>query len=308
MELIQFLQNFAPHLIHVHHAWRAGSILLYLRMDEICIGIPLVVSPGGTDVNVDWKVRDRKEIISQIFARARFIVVQSEEFSQRLGKVFPEGKANLAFIPKSFVWLGDEIFDLRRAANCRQGDILLFFPAGIRPVKGNLECLQMLEKVHAARPQIRAVFAGAAIDRGYAARFERAIKRFQHFACWLPPIAPEAIRSGYEAADIVLNASRSEGLSNALIEATAAGRPILASKIPGNRWAVLGDDGNRPMGLLYDLDDPKDFLKKALILVDEEDVRNRLGEAGKKRGALLPTPEEEGVQLARIYEKALGPR
>jgi hypothetical protein len=56
------------------------------------------------------------------------------------------------------------------------------------------------------------------------------------------------------------------------------------------------------------LDDPKDFLKKALILVDEEDVRNRLGEAGKKRGALLPTPEEEGVQLARIYEKALGPR
>jgi L-malate glycosyltransferase len=303
--LVEFLQKFSPHLIHVHHAWRAGSILLHPRLDAVCKKIPLVVSPGGTDVNVDWKLHDRREVICQIFSRARFIVVQSEEFTQRLGKVFPEGRAHLVFLPKSFVWLGNEVFDLRGAANCRQGDVLFFFPAGIRPVKGNLECLQMLEKVYAARPQIRAVFAGAAIDAGYAARFGRAIKRSQYFACWLPPIPPRAIRSGYEAADIVLNASRSEGLSNALIEATAASRPILASKIPGNRWPVLGEDGNHPMGLLYDLNDPKDFLKKALILVDEEEVRKRLGEAGKKRGTFLPTPREEATRLGRVYARAL---
>ena len=306
-ELLQRLRHFAPHLIHVHHAWRSGSILLDPRVEEGYRKIPLVVSPGGTDLNVDWKLRERKEIIGQIFSRARFIVVQSDEISHRLQKVFPEGKENLVFISKSFVWLGDEVYDLRGAANCRQGEILFFFPAGIRPVKGNLECLQMLEKVYAARPQIRAVFAGDPIDPGYSARFERAIKRLQSFARWLPPVPPQAIRSGYQAADIVLNASRSEGLSNALIEATAAGRPILASKIPGNRWPVLGDNGNHPMGLLYDLDDPKDFLKKAMILVDEEEVRNRLGEAGKKRGVLLPTPEEEAAQLARLYEKALDP-
>lgn len=303
--LTQVLANFEPRLIHAHHAWQAGSLLFDPRVESAIGKIPLVVSPGGTDMNVEWKVRERKELISRVFQRSRFVVTQSEEMLHRLRKVFPEGRAHLTFIPKSFLWLGDEVFDLRGAANCRQGEILFFFPAGIRSIKGNLECLQMLEKVFAARPRIRAVFAGAAIDPGYSSRFERAINRFRSFACWLPPISPRAIRSGYEAADIVLNASRSEGLSNALIEATAVGRPVLASKIPGNRWPVLGDDGNHPMGLLYDLDDPKDFLKKALILVDEEEVRMRLGEAGKKRGAVLPTPEEEATHLARVYEQAL---
>ena len=128
------------------------------------------------------------------------------------------------------------------------------------------------------------------------------------FARWIPPVPPSAILSAYRAADIILNASSSEGLSNALLEATAAGRPVLASKIPGNRWVVLGNNGDHPMGLLYDGDDPEDFLKKALILIDEEEVRRKFGEAGIRRAASLPTPEEEAGRLARVYEMAMQSR
>jgi glycosyltransferase involved in cell wall biosynthesis len=267
--------------------------------------IPIVVSPGGTDMNVDWNNRRQREIIIRVCHRARFIVVQSEELHFRLQDLLPEIKERLVFIPKSFVYLGQENFNLREAAGCGMENPLFFLPAGFRPVKGNLECLRLMKRVYEQRPRVRVLFAGDPIDPEYSKKFEREIKEHGVFARRIPPVPPKAILSAYRAADIILNASFSEGLSNALIEATAAGRPVLASKIPGNRWPVLGNNGDHPMGLLYDLGDPEDFLKKALILIDEEGVRRKFGEAGMRRAASLPTPEEEAGQLARVYEMAM---
>ncbi len=305
LTLVRAIRDFKPELIHVHHAFRAGAKLLDPLVEVSSGNIPLVVSPGGTDIHVDIKVKDRRRIIEKIFYRARFLLTQSKEISGHLKSLFPHLESRLVFIPKSILWHGDEFFDLREAGGCGHGTILFLLPAGIRPVKGNLECLQMLKKVYAARPCTRVIFAGAPIDPDYSAKFETEVNRLQVFARWIPPIHPRAIRSAYAGADVVLNASYSEGLSNALIEATAVGRPVLASKIPGNRWPVLGDDEDHPMGLLYDVDDPEDFLKKALILIDEEDMRNRLGGAGKRRGAILPTPQEEAGQLVHVYQMAL---
>ncbi len=307
LALLKDLRRRPPQLIHAHHASHAGSMLLNPLMEVFGSKIPVVASPGGTDLNVDWKTRKQREIIVRVCHRARFIVVQSEELHTRLRDLLPEIAERLVMIPKSIAYLGREEFDLRGAAGCGPETILFFMPAGIRPVKGNLECLRMLKRVHEQRPRIRALFAGAAIDPGYSEKFEREVKELQSFARWIPPIPPSAILSAYRATDIVLNGSYSEGLSNALLEATGAGRPVLASKIPGNRWAVLGNNGDHPMGLLYDVDDPEDFLKKALILIDEEEVRRKLGEAGIRRAAFLPTPEEEAGRLSRVYEMAMGP-
>jgi len=89
-------------------------------------------------------------------------------------------------IPKSIVYLGKDDFDLRGAAGCGPKDLLFFLPAGIRPVKGNLECLRMLKGVHEQRPQIRVLFAGDPLDPEYSAKFEREVKELQAFARWIP--------------------------------------------------------------------------------------------------------------------------
>jgi glycosyltransferase involved in cell wall biosynthesis len=113
------------------------------------------------------------------------------------------------------------------------------------------------------------------------------------------------MHSAYQSADVILNSSFSEGLSNILLEAKASGKPILASNIPANRRPVLGDQGDLPAGLLYDLHSPEDFLKQALRLVDDPDLRKKLGQAGKNQADRLPTPDEEAIGLIRVYEKAL---
>jgi glycosyltransferase involved in cell wall biosynthesis len=114
------------------------------------------------------------------------------------------------------------------------------------------------------------------------------------------------MRAAYHSADVILNGSASEGLSNVLIEARAAGKPLLASDIPGNRWPVLGDAGDSPMGVLFDPSDPNDFVRKAILLVDDAMLRRKLGEAGAAYARRMPGPCDEARALIAVYQEAMG--
>jgi glycosyltransferase involved in cell wall biosynthesis len=299
------LYHLKPDLIHLHHAFRTGELLFKLEKARANNGSVLVVSPGGTDIHLDTKVEDRRRIITRVFEMAKAVIAQSEEMMHRITEFHPWLQDRIIMIPKSFCWMGEEEFDLRRASNCGSENILFFFPAGIRPVKGNLEALTLLERVYTLRPSIRLVFAGPALDKDYAVKFKQEVERLRAFVQWLPPIPFQAMRSAYKGADIILNFSASEGVSNVLLEAKASGKPILASNIPGNRWPVLGDQKDFPAGLLFDLHPPEHFIQQALRLIDEKELREKLGWAGKDQAARSPKPEEEAGGLIRVYEKAL---
>lgn len=305
-DLLNHVKRFRPDLIHVHHAFRAGTLLLHSPFISEGNGPPLVVSPSGTDINLDLKDPDRKESVRRIFRMARVIVALGAETERQLKQHMEDLTDRIVNVPKAFSWLGHESYDLRTVAGCRPGDVLFFLPAGIRPVKGNLECLAAMTRLHALRPNVRVVFAGPALDTDYAARFETEVRRFKPLACWIPLIPPEAIRSAYETADVVLNTSFSEGVSNSVLEAIGAGRPILASDIPGNRLPVLGEDGDPPTGYLFDPHDQDDFISYAIKLIDDERIRKAFSQASRLRASQWPDPEAEADGLIAAYRRAFG--
>jgi glycosyltransferase involved in cell wall biosynthesis len=247
-----------------------------------------------------------RKLVSKTCRMARSIIAQSQEIARQVQELLPDLQERIVAVPKSFLWLGKDDFDLRAIAGYREEEVLFFMPAGIRPVKGNLECLCAMEKAHAAGPKIRVVFAGPALDAGYAARFEKKIKGLDSFAKWIFQIPPQAMHAAYEGADVVLNHSRSEGLSNSLLEAMAAGRPVLASDIPGNRWLVEDKNGIGPCGCLFDLDDQADFVRKVLQLANDPAYREFLAENARLRAAAWPQPADEAHALLGIYEAAIG--
>ena len=298
------IDYFRPDLIHAHHAFQSGCRLLDLSFPGAGKKIPFVVSPAGTDINKDWNAAARREAISRVFESARAIITQGPGTLERVKEVLPSPDGRVFPVPKSILWFGDDDYRLRDHAKCLPGDVLFLLPAGVRPVKGNLECLMAMEKVHEFRPQVRVVFAGPELDPVYTARFAEEVRRCAAFACWIPLIPPAAMRSAYEAADVVLNASFSEGLSNSLLESMASGRPLLASDIPGNRGPIWGETGEEPAGLFFDPLDPEDFIKQALRLIDDQTLRNSLGRAGKRRAATWPGLKEEADGLIRAYEFA----
>jgi L-malate glycosyltransferase len=302
---VAFLERFDPDIIHVHHAFRAGSVLLHPVIAEKHARFSVVVSPGGTDINQDLEVPERRDAVVRVFRMAGAIVTQSPETTERLLQHMPDLDQRIVHVPKAVCWFGNESCDLRKIAGCNDRNMLFFLPAGIRPVKGNLECLMDMQKVHAIRPDIRFVAAGPAIDLEYADRFEREVKKLSAFAVWIAGISPAAMRSAYDASDIVLNSSFSEGRSNSLLEAIAGERPVLASNIPGNLWPVLGDNGDEQTGLLYALSNADDFVANAVRLIDDESLRIRFARAAQSRRSRLPDPEEEADGLIAAYQKAL---
>jgi L-malate glycosyltransferase len=305
-ELKGEISRFHPDLIHVHNAYRAGGLLRQRALAHAWETLPLVVSPSGTDMNIESRRESGKEIVGTVLDRADAIVIQSREGRERLAEIVPGRMDKVFFVPKSFIWLGEEPSELRSAAGAGPDDVLFFMAAGVRPVKGNLECLLGFEKVHALRPQAKIVFAGPALDGAYAERFRAEVKRLQAFAGWGPQIPPAGMRSAYASSDSVLNSSFSEGLSNVLLEGKAAGKPLLAADIPGNRWPVLGDRGDAPMGILFDPRDPDDFVRKALALIDDAGLRRKLGEAGAAYASRMPGPGDEARALIAVYEAAMG--
>jgi glycosyltransferase involved in cell wall biosynthesis len=302
--LKQAIDHFRPDLIHAHHAFQSGCRLLDPSFMVVGRKIPFVVSPAGTDINKDWKAAARREAISRVFESARAIITQGPGTLERVKEVLPSSDGRVFQVPKSILWFGKDDCRLRDLAKCHPGDVLFLLPAGVRPVKGNLECLMALEKVHEFRPQVRVVFAGPELDPVYTARFAEEVRGCEAFAHWIPLIPPAAMRSAYEAADVVLNASFSEGLSNSVLESMASGRPLLASGIPGNRGPIQGETEEEPAGLFFDPRDPEDFIKQALRLIDDPTLRNSLGRAGKRRVATWPGLKEEADGLIRAYEFA----
>lgn len=301
--LAEQLSRFRPDIVHAHHVYKAGALLLDPRVAPHLP--PVVVSPGGTDLNIDLEMEDRERIVTQALGMARAIVVQSAETARRIAVQFPALAGRIAFAPKAVFWFGEDSYALRKALACAGGDILFFLPAGVRPVKGNLECLEGMRRLHRVRPTVRFAAAGPAIDPGYASRFSERIGELSSFARWIEVVPPQAMHSAYREADVVLNASFSEGLSNSVIEGIAAGRPILASDIPGNREPVLGSGAAPAAGVLFDPHDPDDFTRKAMSLVDNEGLRGKLADAALRRSAELPSAEDEAAALIAAYQAAL---
>jgi len=305
-DLKREIDRFKPDLLHIHNAYRAGGLLLHRALAD-CLGrLPFVVSPSGTDMNIESKVDSGRERVGRVLSRAEAIIVQSKEGRGRLQEIVPNRMDRVHFVPKSFVWLGEETLDLRASCGFSPGDVVFFMPAGIRLVKGNLECLLGFERIHELRSAAKVIFAGPPLDEAYAERFFREAERMRVFARWVPPIHPAAMRTAYRSADVILNGSASEGLSNVLIEARAAGKPLLASDIPGNRWPVLGDAGDSPMGVLFDPSDPDDFVRKAILFVDDAILRRKLGDAGAAYAWRMPGPCDEARALIAVYQEAMG--
>jgi glycosyltransferase involved in cell wall biosynthesis len=303
-DLVGKLDAFRPHALHAHHVTRAAALMLHPRVARKYGDLPLVVSPAGTDLNFYAAGGEGWATVGKVCATARFIISQSPATTHCLQDLLPDLRAKIVYAPKAFSWLGTESFDLRSAAGCRGKEVLFFMPAGIRPVKGNLECLAAMAAAHEAAPWIRVVFAGPGLDPEYTTRFREKIGCSQAFASWIPRIPPEAMQSAYKSADVVLNHSVSEGLSNSLLESIAAGRPILASDIPGNRWLIRDEDGTGPCGCLFDPGDRAGCNQQILRLAGDSALRESLAAGSRMRAAAWPGPAQEAQALVDIYEAA----
>jgi glycosyltransferase involved in cell wall biosynthesis len=102
--------------------------------------------------------------------------------------------------------------------------------------------------------------------------------------------------------DVVCLASEYEGMPNVLLEAMAAGVPVVASDIPGNRDVVV--DGQT--GYLVRVGHVPGFTKRLHELLEDPALAAKLGAAGRERVLQEFSVERMIERHASVYRELLG--
>jgi glycosyltransferase involved in cell wall biosynthesis len=99
-------------------------------------------------------------------------------------------------------------------------------------------------------------------------------------------------------ADIgVLFSTYGEGISNAILEYMALGKPVIAEDIGGTKEIVE----NGINGILLTNKLPEQIAKIIIDLIDDKSKRNRMGEMGKKQIQEKFTIDKMGKEFEKIY-------
>jgi len=104
-----------------------------------------------------------------------------------------------------------------------------------------------------------------------------------------------------QASDIFVLNSKSEGMSNALLEALAAGLPCIATDVGGNPELVR--DGEN--GFLVPPNQPAPLSRLLDILANDPELRARMGERSRQRAQDEYSLEAMVRRTERIYEKVV---
>ncbi|MFI4859072.1 MAG: glycosyltransferase [Phycisphaerales bacterium JB063] len=171
--------------------------------------------------------------------------------------------------------------------------------ARFHPVKDHATALRAWQQVHAELPEARLVLLGDGPlrDELEALAHELGIEEAVHFMGQVPDV-----RALLPGADVAMLSSLSEGLSVTLLEAMAAGLPIVATAVGGNPELVADE----ATGLLAPRGDAERLASHLLALLGDATRRAALGKAGRSRLLQRFTAEQMHAGYARYYEALLG--
>ncbi len=105
-------------------------------------------------------------------------------------------------------------------------------------------------------------------------------------------------------ADFVVLPSLREGLSNVILEAMSAGRPVIASAIPGNDELVEPE----ATGLLFPSDDDEALAAAMIRLAGDAPLRTKMGAEARRRAEDRFSPEAMIRAMEQAYTRCAAQR
>lgn len=187
---------------------------------------------------------------------------------------------------------GVEIEQIKRKADYRlDHEIKVAFVGRLHPQKGVDVLLSAFQQVRKESTQfswqLKLIGTGEGRSRYEAMAHELGIDQAAEF---LGQVDDPSLLLPQN--DVFVLPSRSEGMSNALLEAMAAGLPCIATDIAGNNEVISQEEN----GLLVQPDDHNDLAAAMAFLATDGGLRRRLGQAAVRT-------VEERYSLDRVADR-----
>ena len=228
--------------------------------------------------------------------RVRHVIVYSSYAAEECKRLAPQARQHPIDNP-----VDERYFSI--VAEPQPG--LILCPARLRPLKGILTLLQAFERVSREVPEARLLISGEShVYPQYAAECfafvrERQLGEQVEFSGWLDS---EAMQHEYARASVMVLASRQENAPLSIVEAMAAARPVVATRVGGIPWQV--SEGRT--GLLVPPYNPE-ALAQALLQMLKEPARARdLGEEGRREALRRFHPDVVAGKTVALYQGLAG--
>jgi glycosyltransferase involved in cell wall biosynthesis len=175
--------------------------------------------------------------------------------------------------------------------------------ANIRPVKGLDVLVDAAGQVCREVPDAAFLVGGLILDRECHAALEKQVAALglQRNVRFLGRVSAGTLLG---ISDIFCLLSRSEGFSNAIVEAMSCSLPVVATRVGGNAEAIVEDK----TGFVGESGDSKSAAVSLLRLLADSKLRREMGAAGSQRFLDVFTREAMTREITLSYERLLSAR
>ncbi|XP_029998346.1 glycosyltransferase 1 domain-containing protein 1 isoform X2 [Sphaeramia orbicularis] len=256
------------------HLFKAGRLLLDVQ-------VPFGVIFGGTDINEDVKVEQKRVVMEQVLLKARFAVAFTDKMKEdaelfllsKSSKLYVQPQGIQTEVTKKFCWT-----DFLRSTGVSTehvDDLRVFLlVCGLRRVKDPLYLVEDFSEWHSQNPRNVLVIIGPKIDPMFTAEVEGVVKRTAGVFL-AQERSQQELHAAMKRCFALVNSSVSEGMSAAILEAMDLRVPVVVRDIPGNAAVVQ----HEITGLLYS--SPQEFVHQSERLLSDHELRESLVKNGK---------------------------
>ena len=274
--------RFRPEAVHSGDGMFAG---LAARVVAKLYGIPYLVYAHGEDVaGLEQRSAGFGGVMKRIFIGADAVVCNTQNTADmviRLG--VPAEKVVLAYPGVDTARFGGLAgsANVANGSKTRRGPVLLSVGYLIRQ-KGHETAVRALPRLVKEWPSLRYVIVGDGPEKN---RLETVAAELgvASNVTFLGRVPEAELLEAYRSADVYVQPSIvvdgvTEGYGISFVEAGAAGLPVVGGRCGGVVEAVV--DG--VTGLLVTPGDESDFVRAVSSLLRDDDLRRRMGDAGKR--------------------------
>ena len=278
LQLFHVFKTVTPDLVHLVTIKPVVFGGITARLANVPAMIAAISGLGSVFVSQGWKSKIIRVAVRQLYSHALrhrncSVIFQNEDDRRLIADIRGLSGIRHSIVPGSGV-------DLQRFVYRSEPEtpIVVTFVARLLREKGVFELVQAAEIVHSSVPTVIFQIVGTPDPGNPSSVAQEDIQRWEKLSYFrilgYRTDIPEILSQSH----IVVLPSYREGFPKTLIEAAAAGRPVVTSDVPGCRDAILPDI----TGLLVPARNSEALAEAIKELMIDNDLRQSMGAAGRK--------------------------
>jgi glycosyltransferase involved in cell wall biosynthesis len=279
------LRELQPDIVHAHGAHREALGALDAGLPTVVTIHGIIDAEIGLERRLGKRVRGvmRRRLVAAALRRMRNVILLSPEVEEHYRAALRHARTWVVENP-----VHPRFFDTRSDEDPN----VVLFSGLLIPRKGIPNLLEAFALLRATLPGAKLRVAGMATMPEH----ERELQSL------VGGIAPEDLAKELARAAVVVLVSKQETLPVAILEAMAAGKPVVASPVGGIPRVIREGE----TGVLVEHGNPKALADRLAALLDDADLRRRLGTNARRAAVDRFTLEGVSRRTLDVYREILG--